>query len=102
MCGTSTTTKTITTARLRTTSGRPRDLRLYFNKHEIGTHAEEHLAFLTESGMDMEDHEACDFASEVIQAEQEAYFARKGAQTKKAWRLPGRSLWMTRQLGYRL
>ena len=28
-------------------------------------------------------HEACDFASEVIQAEQEAYFARKGAQTKK-------------------
>ena len=46
------------------------------------TFAEEQLAFLADGGLDLENQEACDFASEIIQAEQEAYFARKGAQSK--------------------
>eukprot|EP00439_Symbiodinium_sp_Y106_P072384 s1237_g13.t1 len=54
----------------------------YFSENDIGTYAEEHLAFLTEHGLDTEDPEACEFASEIIQAEQDAYYARKGASTK--------------------
>ncbi|CAE7562382.1 RE1 [Symbiodinium sp. CCMP2592] len=54
----------------------------FFSDQNVGTYAEEHLAYLTENGLDPEDQEACEFASDVIQAEQEAYFARKGAATK--------------------
>ncbi|CAE7536321.1 RE2 [Symbiodinium microadriaticum] len=55
---------------------------VYFSEAEIGTYAEEHLAYLSESGLDIEDQEACDFASELIQSEQDAYYARKGASHK--------------------
>ena len=54
----------------------------YFSEQEVGTYAEEHLAFLSDGGLDMGKKEACDFASELIQSEQDAYFARKGAQSK--------------------
>ncbi|CAE7224139.1 RE2, partial [Symbiodinium sp. CCMP2456] len=55
---------------------------VYFSDAEIGTYAEEHLAYLADGGLDMEDPEACEFASDLIQSEQDAYFARKGAQQK--------------------
>ncbi|CAE7561028.1 RE2 [Symbiodinium necroappetens] len=55
---------------------------VYFSEAEIGTYAEEHLAYLSESGLDIEDQEACEFASELIQSEQDAYYARKGASHK--------------------
>ena len=55
---------------------------VFFSETEIGTYAEEHLAYLSEGGLDIEDQEACEFASELIQAEQDAYYARKGASQK--------------------
>ena len=49
--------------------------------YETGTFAEEHLAYLTEHGMDIDDPESCDYAAEIIQAE-EAYMARTKANRK--------------------
>ncbi|CAE7219311.1 TY4B-J [Symbiodinium sp. KB8] len=50
--------------------------------YEIGTFAEEHLAFLAENGLDLEDPEACEYAAEMVQSQEEAYFAGKQARTK--------------------
>ena len=50
--------------------------------YDIGTFAEAHLAYLAEGGLDLEDAEACEYASEVIQAHKEAYFAGKAARSK--------------------
>ncbi|CAE7904728.1 sodA, partial [Symbiodinium microadriaticum] len=43
---------------------------------------EEHMAFLTESVLDLEDPEACEYAAEIVQSQEEAYNAgqNKGAQ----------------------
>ncbi|CAE7717314.1 TY4B-J, partial [Symbiodinium sp. CCMP2456] len=49
--------------------------------YEIGTFAEEHLACLAEGGLDLDDMEGCEYASELIQAHEEAYFAGTRAAT---------------------
>ncbi|CAE7819581.1 unnamed protein product, partial [Symbiodinium necroappetens] len=45
--------------------------------YEIGTFAEEHLPFLTDSGLDLEDPEACECAAQMVQLQEEAYYAGK-------------------------
>ena len=53
----------------------------YHDYPEQGNYAEEHLAFLSEQGLDLADDDACDYAANIIQAEEEAYLARQsGAQ----------------------
>ena len=54
----------------------------YLDPYETGTYAEEHLAFLVDSGLDLEDEDACAKASEITHAENEAYYNRKGATAK--------------------
>ena len=49
---------------------------------EVTEFAEEHLAYLMDQGLDPDDREAGDFAADVIQAEEEAYWSRKGAHSK--------------------
>ena len=60
---------------------------MYDDEHEEhqvepGDFSEENLALLCEQGLDMEDQEACDTAADIIQADAEAYWAKKGAQQK--------------------
>ena len=40
---------------------------------------EEHIGFMVDDGVDMDDPESAEAAAEVLQAEQEAYFVKKGA-----------------------
>ena len=49
---------------------------------DSGNFAEEHLAYLLDNGLDPEDTEAGHFAADVIQAEEEAFWSRKGASSK--------------------
>ena len=56
--------------------------------YEIGTFAEEHLPFLTDSGLDLEDPEACECAAEMVQLQEEAYYAGKQATTGQPGRDP--------------
>ncbi|CAE7802548.1 RE1 [Symbiodinium sp. CCMP2592] len=49
---------------------------------DAGCFAEEHLAYLLDQGLNDEDHEAGEYAADVIQAEEEAFWSRKGASEK--------------------
>lgn len=40
---------------------------------------DEHIGFMVDDGVDMDDPESAEAAAEVLQAEQEAYFVKKGA-----------------------
>ena len=50
---------------------------------------EEHIGFMVDDGVDFDDPESAEAAAEVLQAEQEAYFVKKGAAQKgKGFRVP--------------
>ena len=50
---------------------------------------DEQIGFLMEDGVDLDDPDAAEYAADVMQAEQEAYFAKKGAAGKgKGFRQP--------------
>ena len=59
-------------------------------QYEAGDFAEENLAMLCEQGLDTEDQDACETAAEIIQADFEAYWTKKGASSKgqKGFRPP--------------
>ena len=52
------------------------------------TIAEEHVGYFVEDGLDLEDNDTAEHAAELVQAEQEAYMARKGAAGKGGFRPP--------------
>ena len=43
---------------------------------------EEHIGYLVEDGIDLEDPEVAEYAADILQAQQESFFARKGASAK--------------------
>ena len=50
---------------------------------------DEYIGYFVEDGVDLEDPDLAEYAADVMQAEQEAYFARKGAASKgKGFRQP--------------
>ena len=49
---------------------------------EAGDFTEEGVAMLCEQGLDFDDPEACETAAEVLQADAEAYWTKKGASQK--------------------
>ena len=59
-------------------------------QYEAGDLAEEGLAMLCEQGLDTEDQEACETAADILQADFEAYWTKKGASSKgrKGFRPP--------------
>ena len=59
-------------------------------QYEAGDFAEEGLAMLCEQGLDTEDQESCETAADIIQADFEAYWTKKGASSKgqKGFRPP--------------
>ena len=51
-------------------------------QYEAGDFAQENLAMLCEQGLDTDDQDACETAAEIIQADFEAYWTKKGASSK--------------------
>ena len=52
------------------------------NQVEAGDFTEEGIAMLCEQGLDLDDQDSCDTAADVLQAEAEAYWTKKGASNK--------------------